>query len=224
MNEKDPPMNTAQQHAANMERARVLALIPFGIALNLGLGTLITSLKIPLYLDAVATVAVTLLAGFRAGAIVGVASNLIGGVLVNPVLPWYCGTQFLLAAYTALVAKQGWVATTNAEGSKIPKWVLTLRLLAVGIGLGLVSAFASAPVSVFLFSGITGSGPSVVVAVLLKAGKSVMSAVLSTAVFLDPLDKTVALLIAIGLIRALPPSLKLAFGGGYLKKNRLEGS
>jgi len=97
-------MNKAQQHAANMERARVLALIPFGIALNLGLGTLITALKVPLYLDAVATVAVTLLAGFRAGAVVGVASNLIGGVLVNPVLPWYCGTQFLLAAYTALVA------------------------------------------------------------------------------------------------------------------------
>jgi len=219
-------MNKAQQHAANMERARVLALIPFGIALNLGLGTLITALKVPLYLDAVATVAVTLLAGFRAGAVVGVASNLIGGVLVNPVLPWYCGTQFLLAAYTALVAKMGWLSTSNSKDSRfpLPKWVLIIRLLVVGIGLGLVSAFASAPVSVFLFSGITGSGPSVVVAVLLKAGKSVMSAVLSTAVFLDPLDKTVALLISLGLIRALPPSLKLAFGGGYLKQNRLEGS
>ncbi|HTV46895.1 MAG TPA: hypothetical protein VMG59_00495 [Phycisphaerae bacterium] len=216
-------MSKAEQHAANMERARIIALIPFGIALNLGLGTLITALKVPLYLDAVA---VTLLAGFRAGAIVGVASNLIGGVLVNPVLPWYCGTQFLLAAYTALVAKMGWLATSNREDSRLrlPKWVLIIRLLVVGIGLGLVSAFASAPVSVFLFSGITGSGPSVVVAVLLKAGKSVMSAVLSTAVFLDPLDKTIALLISIGLIRALPPSLKLAFGGGYLKKNRLEGS
>src|SRR5271155_1006513 len=171
------PMNKAQQHAANMERARVLALIPFGIALNLGLGTLITALKVPLYLDAVATVAVTLLAGFRAGAVVGVASNLIGGVLVNPVLPWYCGTQFLLAAYTALVAKMGWLSTSNSKDSRfpLPKWVLIIRLLVVGIGLGLVSAFASAPVSVFLFSGITGSGPSVVVAVLLKAGKSVMS-------------------------------------------------
>src|SRR5438045_2226650 len=102
---KDGTLADGKPRTLNVQKARVLALIPFGIALNLGLGTITTTLKIPLYLDAIATIAVTLLVGFRAGAIVGVASFLIGGILVNPVLPWFSGTQLVIAAYTALVAR-----------------------------------------------------------------------------------------------------------------------
>jgi len=202
-----------------MVKARVLALIPFGIALNLGLGTLTSSLKIPLYLDAVATIAITLLAGFRAGAIVGVASFLIGGILVNPVLPWFSGTQLVIAAYTAVVARKGWLATSGVEGFRAPKWARYLRVLVIGLCLGILAGIVSAPVIVALFSGLTGSGPSLVVAFLLKSGQTLYKSVLLSGLASEPLDKTVQLLLAISLIRALPPSLKLAFGGGYLKKN-----
>ena len=52
-----------------------------GIALNLVLGTIIHTLKLPVALDAVGTVLVTLLGVSRA---VGVVSFLIGGILINP--------------------------------------------------------------------------------------------------------------------------------------------
>ncbi len=220
---KDGTMANEVAPGVNMQRARVLALIPFGIALNLGLGTLTSSLKIPLYLDAVATIAITLMAGFRAGAIVGVASFLIGGILVNPVLPWFSGTQLLIAAYIAITARRGWLATSGVEGLRLPKWLYYLRVLVIGAGLGIMAGIVSAPVIVALFSGLTGSGPSLVVAFLLKSGQTLYKSVLLSGLASEPLDKTIQLLLALGLIRALPPSLKTAFGGGYLKKNGLAG-
>lgn len=206
---------------ADLAKARVLALIPFGIALNMGLGTLMSTLKIPLYGDAVATIAVTLLAGFRAGAIVGVASFLVGGVLINPVLPWFSGTQFLIAAYTAFVAKNGWLDTRKKEGEDSRRVLRYLRIVIIGIILGVLAGIVSAPVIVALFSGLTGSGPSLVVAFLLKSGQTLYKAVLLSGVASEPLDKTIQLLLALALIRALPPTLKQAFGGGYLKMNGL---
>jgi energy-coupling factor transport system substrate-specific component len=182
-----------------------------------------SALKIPLYLDAVATIAVTLLVGFRAGAIVGVASFLIGGALVNPVLPWFSGTQLLIAAYVAVVARQGWLATGRNAESRIPSWARYARVLLVGVGLGVVAGIVSAPVIVALFSGLTGSGPSLVVAFLLKSGQTLYKSVLLSGLASEPLDKTIQLLLALGLIRSLPASLKLAFGGGYLRKNGLAG-
>src|SRR5258707_8730882 len=83
-----------------------LALIPLGIALNLALGLLVHTLKIPLYVDAVGTVTITLLAGMRAGVLVGVVSFVIWGIF-NPVYFWFCGTQAAIAVYTHLVAKGG---------------------------------------------------------------------------------------------------------------------
>ena len=208
----------------SLAKARILALIPFGIALNLGLGTITSTLKIPLYLDAVATIAVTLLVGFRAGAVVGVASFLIGGALVNPVLPWFSATQLLIAAYIAVVARQGWLATGKGGGLALPRWARYARVLIIGIGLGIMAGIVSAPVIVALFSGLTGSGPSLVVAFLLKSGQTLYKSVLLSGLASEPLDKTVQLLLALGLIRSLPASLKLAFGGGYLRKNGLAGS
>jgi energy-coupling factor transport system substrate-specific component len=207
--------------AADLAKARVLALIPFGIALNIGLGTLTSTLKVPLYLDAIATIAVTLLAGFRAGAIVGVASFLIGGVLVNPVLPWFSGTQFLIAAYVAVVAKRGWLETNKRHGEQLYRGLKYLRVVVVGIGLGILAGIVSAPVIVVLFSGLTGSGPSLFVAFLLKSGETLYKAVLLSGVASEPLDKTIQLLLALALIHTLPPTLKQAFGGGYLKRNDL---
>lgn len=205
----------------DIEKARLLALIPFGIALNLCLGTLTSTLKIPLYLDAVATIAVTLLAGFRTGAIVGVASFLIGGVVVNPVLPWFSGTQLLIAAYTAFVAKKGWLGISKLEGEHFHRWLKYLRVVIVGIGLGVLAGIVSAPIIVLLFSGLTGSGPSLVVAFLLKSGETLYKAVLFSGFASEPLDKTIQLLLALALIRALPSTLKKAFGGGYLRQNNL---
>jgi energy-coupling factor transport system substrate-specific component len=201
-----------------LRRVRVLALIPFGIALNLGLGTLASTLKIPLYLDAIATVAITLLVGFRAGVVVGVGSFLLGGLLVNPVLPWFSGTQAAIAAYVAFIASRGWLATSDIVPSRIPKWLKFARVVGLGLLLGVVAGIISAPVIVWLFAGLTGSGPSLVVAFLLKSGQTLFKSVLVSGIASEPLDKTIQLILALALVRSLPQNLKTGFGSGYMRE------
>lgn len=188
------------------ERTHVLALIPLGIALNLVLGTIIHTLKLPVYLDAVGTVLVTLLVGVRAGVAVGVASFLIGGVLVNPVLPWFSGTQAAIAIYAHLVGRRGGFRT-------VPRTVFS------GIGLGVVAGIVSAPVIVFLFGGITGSGASLVVAFLLASGQSILKSVVLSGLAAEPLDKTLQCLLAAWILRRMPPRLLERFEGGSLRVN-----
>jgi energy-coupling factor transport system substrate-specific component len=206
-----------------LQKVRVLALIPFGIALNLGLGTIASTLKAPLYVDAVATISITLLVGVRAGIVVGVGSFLLGGLLVNPVLPWFSATQAAIAVYTAIVARRGWLATSDDVGSsdQTPKWLRVARIIALGLLLGVVAGVLSAPVIVWLFGGLTGSGPSLIAAFLLKSGQTLFQAVLLSGLASEPLDKTIQLLLALTLVRSLPRTLKSAFGGGYLRENGL---
>lgn len=186
--------------------SKFLALIPLGIALNLALGVVIHTLKIPLYVDAVGTIAVTLLAGVRAGVLVGVLSFLLGGVLTNPVLPWFSGTQAAIAIYVHLLAKIGGFRSYA-------------RTVFAGIGLGIVAGIVSAPVIVSLFGGITGSGASLVVAFLLASGKTLYTSVLLSGLASEPLDKTIQCLLAVWLLRGVPQSLLKRFHAGSLAEN-----
>jgi len=175
-------------------RSQTLALVPLGIALNLTLGTLVHALKAPVYLDAIGTIILSLLGGFRMGAAVGVSSFLIGGLLTNPVLPWFSGTQAVIAAYVYIVGARGGFRS-------LPRTVVA------GLGLGVVAGIASAPVIVALFGGVTGSGASILVAFLLASGKTLLNSVLLSGLAAEPLDKLLQCLIAIWLIGRLPPRL-----------------
>jgi energy-coupling factor transport system substrate-specific component len=197
-----------RERSAPTGPAPMLALIPLGIALNLALGTIVHTLKLPVYIDAVGTVITTLLLGLRAGILVGVSSFLIGGVIVNPVLPWFSGTQAAIAIYTHVVARRGGFKS-------YPRTILS------GVGLGLVAGVVSAPVIVYLFGGITGSGASLVVAFLLASGKSILNSVILSGLAAEPLDKTLQCLLAVWVLRSLPPRLLGRFTGGSLSANGL---
>lgn len=191
----------------SIKSARILALIPLGIVLNLAIGTLVHTLKVPLYIDAVGTIIVTMLAGIRAGILVGVMSFLIGGILVNPVLPWFSGTQAVIAIYVGMMARAKWFSSY-------------FRTTVSGIGLGVVAGIVSAPVIVKLFGGITGNGASLVVAFLLASGKSVIESVLLSGLGSEPFDKAAQCLLAIWLLRGLPQSVLKQFDSGYLLENK----
>src|SRR5437899_1444243 len=85
-----------------------LALIPLGVLLNLGIGTVVHVLKLPVFVDAVGTILVTILIGIRWGAVTGVLSFLIGGMIVNPVMPYFSATQATIALIAGLFASRGW--------------------------------------------------------------------------------------------------------------------
>jgi hypothetical protein len=62
----------------------VLALMPVAIAINIAVGSIVSLLKLPIYLDSIGTVLVGALAGPWAGALTGILANLIWSLLPVP--------------------------------------------------------------------------------------------------------------------------------------------
>ena len=196
--EESPPRSAA---------SAATALVPLGILLNLGIGTLVHILKLPLFVDATGTILVTLLIGWRWGALTGVLSFLIGGLLTNPVMPWFSGTQAAIAVVAGLAAAKGGFKT-------LPRTIVT------GVAIGIVAAIVSAPVIIWLFGGITGSGSGFLTSFLLASGKRIVEAVVLTGISCEPIDKTLQCLLIFWLIRSLPVRLRQRFlSVGYLDRN-----
>ncbi len=195
--------------SADQQRLRLLALVPMGIALNLSLGTLVHAVRLPVYIDEVGTICVTLLVGLRAGLVTGVLSFLIGGPLTNPVLPWFTGTQVAVALYTHFLGKKGFILTLR-------------RTILSGIGLGVVAGVVSAPVVVLVFGGLSGSGAALITAFLLASGKTVLQSVVFAGLASEPLDKTLQLLLARYILRSIPRSIMDQFSNPALKANGLQ--
>ena len=198
-------MNTPESSSRPID---AMLVIPIGIALNLALGAVVHILKLPIFLDAIGTIVVTLLAGVRAGIITGVGSFLLAGFLVNPAYPWFSGTQAAIAVFTYLVARIGGYRT-------IP------RRIGFGLLLGVVTGILSAPIIVFLFGGISGSGASLIAAYFMATGKKVVESVLLSGLAAEPLDKTLQTFLAYAILRGLPKDLLARFNRPILQKNGL---
>jgi energy-coupling factor transport system substrate-specific component len=189
----------------------ILAFVPLGIAMNLAIGTLVHILRLPVYLDSIGTIVVTLIAGWRAGLVTGVGSFLLGGILTNPVLPWFSGTQAAIALYVAIVSKRNGFKSV---------W----RTILSGIGLGIVAGTVSAPVIAYLFGGITGAGASLVTAFFLTTGRTLLKSVLFSGLACEPIDKTLQCLLAFWIIRSLPASVLARVHTDQLDKSIREPS
>lgn len=186
---------------------RYLTLMSLAIAMNVVLGTLISIIKLPIYLDAVGTILVTLLVGMRAGMIVGAASFGLMSIFVNPVYVYFIGTQLVIAAYIYIVANYFEVFKSK------------LRVLGAGIGLGVVAATVSAPVIVYVFGGVAGSGRDLLTALLMDSGTQVIKAVFLSGAASEPIDKTLQVFLAYSLIRFLPSRMLGQYRNPVLEKN-----
>jgi energy-coupling factor transport system substrate-specific component len=190
-------------------KALYMVMVPMGIALNLAMGLLITTLKLPIFLDAIGTIFFTIIAGWRLGTSVGVLSFLIGGMF-NPVLPYFAATQCGIAIVTTIAAKMG---------AFKKYWSIVMT----GIIMGFVAAILSAPVIAVLFGGITTSGESIITGILIATGKNLWIAVATTKAITEPLDKTLQCFAAFFLIKSMPRKLMevLHEYPGYLNENGL---
>jgi energy-coupling factor transport system substrate-specific component len=196
-------------------RKEIVVLTALCAALNLGLGTAVYMLKLPIYLDMVGTLLCGLIlwqsrgVAFAAGATAGVISFFLGGI-VNPYLPWFSFTVIAVAAFTALATSRHSQRLRTAPLASPGFWA---RLVSFGVLTGLVAALLSAPVVVFLFGGVTGSGTAVLVAFFLKTGSQLIQAALLSGMAAEPVDKCLQLLIAVLLLRATPVSFLARFQG-----------
>ena len=78
-----------------------------GILINLAGITVARSLQLPLYLDAIGTILVSITGGYLPGIAVGFLTNMLTGFL-DPANPYYAVLNVLIALFAALFARKGW--------------------------------------------------------------------------------------------------------------------
>ena len=79
----------------------------------------------------------------------------LSGLLVNPFLPWFALTVLAIAAASALLTG---LATETFRARPLSFPAFAGKVIVCGIITGILSAVVSAPVVVYLFGGVTGSG------------------------------------------------------------------
>jgi energy-coupling factor transport system substrate-specific component len=174
----------------DLSRTRTLSLIVVCAGLNLGLGAVVSSLKLPFFLDSVGTVLATMLGGLWIGIVTGLLTAGIGSAYA-PALWAYSGTVIAIALYTALARRAGYLNRL-------------LPTVVFGIGLGVVAALASAPVTAYVWKGATLSGTDAVTSFFLATGRTVLDSALLSGLSSDPVDKLVTSLVVYALLRRIP--------------------
>ena len=178
---------------------RDLVLIRLGVAVNLVIGQIVAALLLPVYLDSVGTILVAALVGPRAAITVGLVSQVLNAVISGN-FSWlpFALVQVVIALYAAAAARLG---LFRRFATAVP----------AGIGMGLLAASCSAPISYFLFGGVTAGGVTVVTTVLRALGAPLGVAVASASFATDLLDKVIACALVSVVLRSLPGTLAARF-------------
>ena len=95
--------------------------------------------------------------------------------MINPFLPWFTFTVLAIALVSALLTAR---ATETFRARPLPCRPFVGKVIVYGVITGIVSAIVSAPVVVYLFGGVTGSGSAFVVAFFLKTGQQLLNSAL----------------------------------------------
>jgi energy-coupling factor transport system substrate-specific component len=175
-----------------------LALMAVGIVLNIILGQVVSLLKLPIFLDSIGTVIVALLAGPWAGGLTGLLTNLIWGMISDPVAAAFAPVAMIIGIVAGLCAKYGLFKTW---------WQAILSGVIISLALSVVAI----PIRVYMFGGVTGSGADFITAYLLATGRDLFSAVIITVIADNLIDKVVTALLAWGIVKGLPKRFTARF-------------
>jgi len=192
---------TQQQSIADRIRAdfttEAWVLIPIGVGINIVVGSIVQTLRLPLFLDTMGTMLVALLAGPWVAAIAGLLTNVVLGFTVGPQLIPFALVNIAIALVIGYLAQRGWFRIRKATGY----W----RLIAAGVILGVVNTLVSTPIAVGIFGGLTGSGQDIITTAFLAAGLPIWSAVFVSSLLVGGLiDKTASIVIAYFVAKSVP--------------------
>lgn len=174
--------------------ARLLALLPAAIAINLVVGGLVNALGLPLYLDSIGTIIATVLAGPAVGMLAGAIGQVLFGLINGYQWIPFGLIQVVIAALAGVAASQAGFRSTGSS-------------VAWGLVTGLAAGALSAVISYALFKGVTATGTTAVVTLLRQLGWSLPVAVTASSLALDLVDKAAAFAVVGALLRSLPSRL-----------------
>ncbi|MCX5496683.1 ECF transporter S component [Kaistia dalseonensis] len=178
---------------------RTLILIAAAIVINIVGGQIAHFVKLPLYLDSVGTILVGILAGPWAGGIAGLLTNLVWGLILNPVAAAFAPVALVIGIAAGFLARAGWFKSW---------W----QSIISGAIIAVPSTIIAVPIIVYMFGGVTGGGPDFAAAYLLAVGTSLIQSVAFSNLGINILDKALAALIAWVVASRLPTRLTSSFG------------
>jgi energy-coupling factor transport system substrate-specific component len=181
--------------AARRLTALALALIPSAIAVNIVLGQAAIWLNLPLYLDSIGTVLVAAMAGPAPAVAAGVLSNVVWGLTLAPVSAAFAATAGAIGALAGCAARAG-------------AFERVYSIPFVGLAVGVIAALVSAPITAFVFEGVTGGSATSIVSAFQAMGHSLLGSTTIQGLLLDPLDKAIAFTTAAALFMSLPARLR----------------
>lgn len=183
-----------------------LLLIPIGVSLSVVGYQLSTILKLPIFIDMIGTMMVSMIAGPWVGAASGILGNLVNGML-NPV-----SIPFALVSLS--------VAITTGYFSRMKFYTNIFGTVLAAVVVDVISAAASAIVTVLLFGGVTGTGTDFITAAFLATGHQIWTSVMSTNLISGTVNIVVNLALALIIIHNIPALflVKLNYGWNYVPK------
>jgi energy-coupling factor transport system substrate-specific component len=178
-------------------KTMILTYSAMGIALNVILGTVVSSLKIPLlFLDTIGTVLVAVLFGPWWGALAGLLTNVVLGVTTGASAIFFGLVNVAIAIVVGYMARK----------FDFTKWYIALT---TGLILSVVAPLIGTPIAVAVFGGLNGSGMDLVVLWARAAGESVFASTFISRITGNFVDKIVTCLLVMFMITRLPNFVKL---------------
>jgi energy-coupling factor transport system substrate-specific component len=181
-------------------RPAKIVLIPTLVGLNLVMGWIVAAIKLPIFLDSIGITVGAILGGPLVAIAIGVGTTLLGTVLFSPVLWAFSGTAALIGIVSYLLAERGLYR----------RWYTAIL---AGLIIAVVAAVSSAPVSAIMFGGATAGGVDAVTLFFRSAGNSIMKSVFLSGFASEPVDKTIASLLAWFLVHRLSRRTLALFPG-----------
>lgn len=197
--------NNIYQSISNDFTSVALITIPIGVAINCVAGQITALLKLPIFLDAVGTVFVSMMCGPWVGIAVGMLSNLVSSIVSPTMLP-FIFVSIGIGYSTGVLASKRMFNTP-------------FRLAISVIVISMISILISAPIVVILYGGITGGGNSLITALVMASGASIWTSVFSSEGLFTFVDRIITVLICINVIKCLPPKalINYKYGLNYLR-------
>lgn len=171
-------------------------LIPVGVGINVVGGTIIQTLRVPLFMDVIGTMLVAILAGMWVAAVAGGLTNVVLGFTSGPQLIPFALVNIAIAFVVGYMADRGWFQIEEP----LEYW----RILVGGIIIALVATFVGAPIAVYVFGGVTPGTQGAITAYFLASGNAIWTSVISASFVTEPIDKTTSLLIAYFIAQSVP--------------------
>jgi len=176
-------------------------------ALNVGIGAIVGMLKLPIYLDSTGTFLAAALGGWAYGAAAGIIAVLIAAVIIAPTAPAYSGTAIVIALVVSVFVRV--------------KFLRSFPITIIGgITVGIAAAIVSAPVTTYLYGGVSLAGADAFTAFFKAMGNTLMESVILGGLATDPVDKLATALIAFMIIKAIPQRVFGRFRNGELFTQR----